>query len=539
MASEVAPGGYLRTVIARNEKFEIIACEWKEGQGSSFHDHGLSQCWVTVESGVFENVAEWAGTRQSAAFSVGQVISTPLGARHAMRCLSGSGKTLHVYSPPLQKSVAGETRSEAPRPDLALRDHGLAWAEVEALAWQIQEASVPTRSPEFMNQLFSGLHPEALLASRLAAETRTTLATLEASPVLSRIETEVVQALGKEIGWELSRRGGLAVPGGSAANFMALHLARYRKSPETKKAGVLLGPAFAVFTSDQSHYSIQKACAVLGLGTDAVRRIPSDPQGRMIPEALESSIAESRAAGQTPLAVIATAGTTVLGAFDPLDEIAPICRKSGVWLHVDAAWGGPAIFSHRLKNQIQGIDQADSVTFDAHKLLGATLTSSFFLTPHPKLLLEANDVSGADYLFHGDVDLGRASWQCGRGPDALGLWMLWKSRGVEGFSRQIDHLLEVRDEVMPWISDQPRLRWVARPDYLNLCIQVLPPIGSEALASDWSIRVRTRLRDSSKAWVNFSRTATGESFLRMILVHPSIEARHVLEILAAALEVVE
>ena len=534
MSLERAAGGYLRRVIAKNEKFEIIACEWTEGNASALHGHGRSDCWVLVEEGRFENILEMGGTSQAAGHTAGEVISTPVGARHSIRCLSGVGKTLHVYSPPLGATT---TDSQLAPDALQLQSSGIDWKDLERLVDTVRSASLPTHSPYFMNQLFSGIHPEAVLAQKLAAETRTTLATLEASPVFSKVEAEVVSALCGKIGWNSNQSGGVAVPGGSAANFMALHLARHRRWPELKQLGMQAAPAFVVFVSDQAHYSLKKAAAVLGFGMNSLISVSSDEQGRMSPAALSEAIAEQKAMGKVPLAVVATAGTTVFGAFDPIDSIAEICGRDQIWLHVDAAWGGPALFTDRLKRCMVGIERADSLTFDAHKLFGSSLTSSFFLTRHASLLIEANDVSGADYLFHGELDRGRLSWQCGRGPDALGLWMLWKSRGERGMAALVDRLLDVRDQVIPWIDSQPRLEWVARPDYLNVCVKVRPPSGLESASKDWAIQVRDRLKLDERAWINFSRTSDGTAFLRLVLVHPEIQLKEVQEMLSWALEV--
>lgn len=185
-----------------------------------------------------------------------------------------------------------------------------------------------------------------------------------------------------------------------------------------------------------------------------------------------------------------------------------------------------------------GIEQADSVTFDAHKLFGAELTSSFFLCRHRGLLLEANDVSGAGYLFHTEdsvVDRGRLSWQCGRKAEAVSFWAIWKSAGSAGLGGFVDRLLAIRDQAVAWIATQPRLVLVADPQYLNVCVRVVPPDGRSD-AGAWSRVVREALKERDRAFVNFSTDENG-AFLRLILAHPYLEFEHVRQLLCWALEV--
>ncbi len=539
MEFERLEAGYERRTLVRGDDFEVVECRWSQGQESKQHGHGMSSCMVYVQEGEFLNQSFWSGEVRSETFVTAQTIVTPVGVTHSLRCLSGNGRTLHVYSPPLAdpKSVVAHTGVG----DLRLSEEAMPLASLMRTLRDVKALSVPTHSSRFMNQLFSGVHPEALLADQVASQTRTTLATREASPVLSEIEDEVVEALGREIGWGNGQRAGVSVPGGSMANFMALHLARQALAPTSKSAGLKdVGP-FATFVSEQAHYSLKKAAVVLGFGIDSVVAVRSNAAGRMDVKHLEKCIQEAEDQGRASLAVVATSGTTVLGAFDPITEIHAITESKKIWLHVDAAWGGPALFTDRLKAQVKGIHLADSVTFDAHKLFGSSLTSSFLLTRHRSLLLDANDVSGADYLFHEDqaqkLDIGRISWQCGRGPDALSFWTLWKSRGTSGLSRMVDRLLDVRDELVSFIVKEPRLSLVADPSYLNVCVRIDPPKESTLDSKDWAVFVRTRLMEEKKAWVNYARDQDGRSFLRMILVHPDLNFSHAKELLTDALSV--
>jgi glutamate/tyrosine decarboxylase-like PLP-dependent enzyme len=528
-----------RTILFQTEEFEVVSIEWTDQKNPALHNHGWSQCFVLIEEGVFENRLDLGVKVECQLLEKGQVMSTPVGAQHEMRCKTPQGRTLHVYTPKILE-LGDQNNFRALSLDRLKIDIALSEPTrmdgLKSLLTKIREHSVSTHSPYFMNQLFSGILPQMLLAEDFIARTKTTLATFEASPALSTIELEVVSALCQKIGWNLGESGGVSVPGGSAANFMAIHCARQKVLPGAKKRGAR-GSVLKVFASVEAHYSFKKACAVLGIGTENLVLVPTDERGRMKAEDLDQLIAQSVAKGELPIMVAATAGTTVLGAFDAITALATVCRKHEVWLHVDAAWGGPALFSKKLQHLVQGLALVDSVSFDAHKLFGASLTSSFFLTKRSDILLEANDVSGGDYLFHsGDagVDRGKMSWQCGRSADAVSFWTIWKSLGTEGLGDFVDRLLGIREETLNWIRGEPRLRLVSPPDYLNICVRILPP--NQTTDPDWSRNVREQLKDHDLAMVNFSRDSFG-SFLRLILAHPYLQFDHVRKILTWALEV--
>jgi len=523
-------------ILAQTDQFEVLSCQWTENQNSNSQSRQWNECRILIQEGTFESILDLGANHcETRLLQAGDSFEAPMGSHYQLRCTSPRGQTFHVNT--LRLNPTAFAPLFAPprdlRPPLGLSSESLSWAELQKTVAQLQGSMVTTDHGLFMNQLYSGLWPEARLANQIAAENKTTLATQEAGGVLADIETEVVRALGAKIGWPANQVDGLAVPGGSAANMMALHLARHQRFPNWRKQGAT-GEQVRVYVSSDAHYSFQKACVALGIGTDSLVAIATDDQGRMSVDNLKTQVQLDLQKGCVPLMIVATAGTTVWGSFDPVEALASVCQQLKVWLHVDGAWGGPALFHAELRSQfLQGLELADSMTFDAHKLLGAAMTSSFVLTRHPNVLLAANDVSGGSYLFHENgKDRGRSAWQCGRGPDALAFWLTWKSRGSDGLADFLTSLLDVRDELLQWIAGQPRLELVRAPAYLNVCVRVLDPSGKRDRL--WSRHVREQLRDHNQAFVNFSEDANG-SFLRLILVNPHLELSHLQQILRAAL----
>jgi glutamate decarboxylase/sulfinoalanine decarboxylase len=300
-------------------------------------------------------------------------------------------------------------------------------------------------------------------------------------------------------------------------------LARNTKFPETRRFGNG-NTRFSVFVSEEAHYSFFKALNQLGIGTDNLIPVPSDAQGRMKATELERLVVSARERGFTPLAVAATAGTTVLGAFDPLIEISEICRKHNLWMHVDAAWGGGSLMSSRHRHKLKGIELADSVTWDTHKMLGTGLVSSFILTPHIGSLLASQRGGGNNYLFHdgqeNTLDLGPMSLQCGRRVDALKVWLSWRAMGEKGFEDLVNTLFARAQWMAVEIKRRPNLKLLYEPESLNVCFRYQPK--RHYLANTAVRPIREDLMQRGEAMINWS-TRSGESFLRFIVVHPEAD----------------
>lgn len=386
-----------------------------------------------------------------------------------------------------------------------------------------------TIDPHFANQLSSAIHPAAFVGDMVASLGNSTIATFEASPVATLLERTLIHRLGRMIGWD--RTEGVMTTGGSNANFAGLLLARNTRFPETRRFGNG-STRFAVFVSEEAHYSFFKAMNQLGIGTDNLFPVPVDNNGRMRPAELDRLILTSKERGFTPLCCAATSGTTVLGAFDPVEEIAQVCEKHGLWLHVDAAWGGGAMMSKKHKVKLKGVERADSVTWDTHKMLGTGLVSSFILTKHLGALLASHRGGGNNYLFHdgqeNTLDLGPTSLQCGRRVDALKVWLAWRARGDEGQEQLVDALFARAQWMAEEIKRRPNLQLLYAPESLNVCFRYRP---KRAYLANTAVRpIREDLMARGEVMTNWS-VRSGESFLRFIVVHPEADENVLGEIL--------
>ncbi|XP_015524065.1 cysteine sulfinic acid decarboxylase [Neodiprion pinetum] len=359
-------------------------------------------------------------------------------------------------------------------------DKGLTHEDLLSLAKSVIRYSVKTGHPRFINQLYSSIDPYGLAAQWLTDALNPSVYTFEVSPVFSVMEEVVLKEMRKIVGWPDGKGDGIFCPGGSMANGYAVNIARHHQFPQLKETGLSQGPRLVVFTSEDAHYSIKKLCAYLGIGTSNVYSVRVDSRGKMMLDDLEAQIQRAVAECGVPLMVSATAGTTVIGAFDPLRGIADICRKYKIWLHVDAAWGGGALVSAKYSHLLDGIELADSVTWNPHKLLAAPQQCSTLLTRHENLLQAAHSAN-ATYLFQKDkfydtsYDSGDKHIQCGRRADVFKFWFMWKAKGSDGLESHIDRVFQLSEYFADTIRGRDGWKLLVEPECTNVCFWYVPP----------------------------------------------------------------
>ncbi|XP_069735055.1 cysteine sulfinic acid decarboxylase [Phaenicophaeus curvirostris] len=418
--------------------------------------------------------------------------------------------------------------------DLELRSHGERPEELLERCRLVLRYSVKTGHPRFFNQLFSGLDHHAL-AGRLITETlNTSQATYEIAPVFVLMEEALLAKLREMVGW--SSGDGIFAPGGSFSNMFAINVARFQRFPQSRRTGNWALPRLVLFASQESHYSIQKGAAFLGIGTDNVRLVATDERGKMIPEELEKEIQRAKAEGAEPFLVCATSGTTVLGAFDPLGSVAAVCQRHGLWLHVDAAWGGSALLSRKHRHLLAGIEKADSVAWNPHKMLAVGQQCSAFLLRDNSGLLQRCHGAGATYLFQRDkfydvsYDTGDKTPQCGRRVDCLKLWLLWKATGTEGLARRVERAFAFTRYLAEEIKRRDGFQLVLEPEFINLCFWFVPPglRGQEGDPHYWSKlgkvapAIKERMMKKGSMLVGYQPHGHKVNFFRQVVTNPMV-----------------
>lgn len=320
----------------------------------------------------------------------------------------------------------------------------------------------------FFNQLFGGRNPKATLGDLLAVLLNNSMYTYKVAGPQVGVEKEILHNICDSIGYPKTSDGTFA-PGGSMSNFMAMVMARDAYKGSIKDEGVQ--QKLIVYTSAESHYSIPKNAALMGVGREQVRYVATDAFGKMIPRALDILIKKDIEDGNHPFFVNATAGTTVLGAFDAIEPLSEICKKNEIWLHVDGAYCGSVIFSSTYKHLVKGLEFSNSFSVNAHKMMGTPLTCSIIVTRHKKHLNNSfsND---AAYLYQTDGDdynLGKTSIQCGRRNDALKFWTLWKSVGTSGLEKIVDQQFQLADVAREYIISHSDYTLYSFDESISVC----------------------------------------------------------------------
>jgi len=352
--------------------------------------------------------------------------------------------------------------------DLRLGDDGLADEELYEALEKVVMTTPRTATNLFFNQLFGGRNSKAVLGDLMAVMLNNSMYTYKVAGPMVGVEKEILRNVCSQIGYGDHADGTLA-PGGSMSNFMAMVMARDHYKGTVRQEGVQ--DKMIIYTSANCHYSIAKNASLMGVGRAQVRAIETNSEGLMNVEALDAQIAIDKAEGFHPFFVNATAGTTVLGAFDPVNEIADVCEKYGLWLHVDGAYCGAVIFSEKYKYLVKGLERSNSFSLNAHKMLGTPLTCSIIVTQDRKHLVESFS-SDASYLYQTDGDefnLGKTSLQCGRRNDALKLWTLWKSVGTKGLAAMVDHQFYLADVARNYVRNHPDYTFYSFDDSISVC----------------------------------------------------------------------
>ncbi len=382
---------------------------------------------------------------------------------------------------------------------------------------------VRTQHPHFFQPLWGGLSEAGLAGEIATVLSNTSIYTWEIAPAATLIELEMVATLGRFAGWE--HTDGTFTSGGSNSNMLALLLARDRYFPNAMNEGID-GRKIAVFVSAESHYSLLMSAHVLGIGNQGVIKIETNERGEMKSDVLRNEIAKARSSGRTPICVVATTGTTVRGAFDSIDQLADVCRDEDLWLHVDAALGAPCLFSPKYKHLMAGIERADSLTWDPHKLMGVPLTCSILLTPHAGALGEScSYIKSAHYLFHEpgeEYDLGRKSLQCGRRVDALKLWIEWKSCGTSGWSERVERYVELAIELENLINDHPDLELVCERAFTNVCLRYRGAMSDENEINLFNEKLRQQMVRKGDFMVSLAKVGE-RTVLRPVICNPAID----------------
>jgi aromatic-L-amino-acid decarboxylase len=424
-----------------------------------------------------------------------------------------------------------------PVPDEALPDEEL----IAHLRDVLIEWGVQCGHPRFMAYVTgSGTVPGAI-AEMLAAGVNMNVGGWQLSPSASEIEHALMRWFGSRFGLP-ETSGGLLVSGGAMANLISLKLARDQRAGwDVRRRGTAGGPPMVIYATSETHVVSDRAMDMLGLGMDAVRRVAVDGDLRMRSADLRDTVRRDREQGLLPIAVVATAGTTSTGAIDPLTEIADVCDEHGLWMHVDAAYGGPAVLADDLRPLMAGIERADSIAFDPHKWLYISQSAGCVLVRDLDRVRDSFRVYAA-YVHQDEehtgagVSLGELGPQYSRGFQALKLWVSLLAHGSRAYGERISHDAALARYMAARVEQRPEFEAAAPVGLSICCFRYVPEAGgSDEYLSRLNERIMTELQLDGRVYIS-NAVLDGRFVLRACIVNHRTEADDVDAVLDVAAE---
>jgi len=393
--------------------------------------------------------------------------------------------------------------------------------DLEELAAELIASSQHVHHPRYLGHQVTAPLPTAALADLISSLLNNSGAVYEMSPAHTGIEAVVIRWLSRSLGWTSSSDGFLT-NGGTIGNLTALLAMRQAKSDfDVWQEGSFDGPRFSVLVNEQAHYSIARAAQVMGWGRDGAITVATDASFRMTHAAMQESLSRAQDKGRTVIGVAANAGSTATGSFDQLHDVADFCESHGLWMHVDGAHGASVCFSEEHRPLIAGIERADSVVWDAHKMMmmPALVTAVLFRD-------EARSFDtfsqAASYLFEGDP---REEWhngavrtfECTRQTLGLKLFAAWVVHGEQTFADYVDVTFDLARQLAELLQATDDFELAMHPQSNIVCFRHRAP-GVDDL--DGHQRALRQAVIRSGEFYLVQTDLPGGTFLRTVLMNP-------------------
>ncbi len=389
--------------------------------------------------------------------------------------------------------------------------------------------------PRFMGYVCGAGTVPGAVADLLAAGLNANAASFRLGAGAITIETHLTRWFASEVFGLPKGAFGLLTSGGAMASFVALKAARDACAGRSvRQNGIAAAAPMAIYASEEAHIVIDRAADMLGMGSNAVRKIPVDDRYQMRVDALERALAQDAAAGVKPAAIVATAGTVGTGAIDPLDGIADLAARYGAWLHVDGAYGALGCLADSLRPLFRGMDRADSIAFDPHKWLSTPLTGGCVVVRDPQKLQEAFGFPLPSYVRQdkertGDgVDLGLYGPEFSRGFNAFKVFFSLLAHGRRPYAESIARNVQLARYLEAQVEKRKDMERMSKGDLSIACFRYVPPAlrGHDAALDALNERIETELQLDGRAFCS-SSVLRGRFALRACIINFRTEQQDV------------
>ncbi len=396
--------------------------------------------------------------------------------------------------------------------------------------------------PTYMAHQVAAPHYAGAIGSLIDGFTNNAMAIYEMGPAAAAIEYFIINWLLKKVGWPPSPieapndnkntdfAGGVLVHGGSLANLTALISARNRIVPDVWKKGTPTD--LALLAPQGAHYSIARASGILGIGQDSIYDLDVDERGAIIPDRLPNAYEKLKNDGKRAFALTANACSTAVGIYDPLQEIGDFCKAHDIWFHVDGAHGASALLSEKQRHLLKGVEKADSVIWDAHKLMRTpTLCAALLVRDHRTI--DHAFQQEASYLFHEKeqpgFDFMHRTVECTKAGLGLKLFMVLAALGEQGLAEHIERQMELAVEAFEYFHPLTEFECPVRPQSNILCFRIE---GSDHL----QLLIRNRLIADGEFYIS-TTSFNGIRFLRLALMNPKTKLEHIKKLVQRVREI--
>lgn len=389
-----------------------------------------------------------------------------------------------------------------------------------------------------MGRQFSGVVPLAGVTDLVNSIVNQPSSFYEAAQLPNVAEHIMADELNRFIGFDKDEFTMVTTSGGSLANLTALLAARNNRFADVWKKGMAACqnegvPAIAV--SEDAHYSMTRAAGTLGIGENQMVRLPVDKQRRIDTGKAQVVLDRARAKGLNVFCLIASAGTTPVGAIDPLDELADIAEANGLWLHVDGCHGASLLVSDLHRAKLKGIQRADSLTWDAHKLMFVPSPCSLLFYKEKQKAYKAFHQE-ASYVFDKvpgicrDFNGSEKNYECTKRPTIMNLWILWAVYGRTLFADKVDYACQLCSDAYLLLRQMPDFETIHSPDTNILCFRYRPDNLPAGMPGDFQLEIRDRLSSEGTYFIS-KVEIDGETALRMVFMQQRTSLEHVKELL--------